>query len=53
MQSALEKLWSSNIVLKPAEVSEMIELLARKSADVYVRYCSNAQYQDRILQQLM
>lgn len=53
MQSTLAKLWSLNVVLKPVEVSEVVELMARENADVYVRYCSNAHYQDKMLQQLM
>lgn len=52
MLSKLQKLWSADIVLDPAEVSSVVETVAKDGTDVYVRYCSNAQYQERVLQQL-
>lgn len=52
MQSTLERLWSLDAVLDPAQVSFAVELSARESADVYIRYCSRAQHQERMLQEL-
>jgi len=53
MKVALEGLWQANCVLDPAVLGQTITDVAQAHFGVYVIYLSNADYQNRKLNQLM
>ena len=53
MMAALEGLWHESCILDPVTLGRTIANIAQEHYNVYVIYCSNADYQNRKLDQLM